>query len=123
VRELFVYILASKSGVLYVGVTNDLQRRLREHRASKVGFTAAYRVHRLVYFEKLGPPLAAIAREKQLKRWTRRRKLALIKSVNPYLVDLARGWSRRRTDVPAGRHPERSEGSRSPARPRGSSGG
>jgi putative endonuclease len=105
VRQLFVYVLASKSGVLYVGVTNDLRRRVYEHRTSKVGFTAAYRVHRLVYFEKLGPPRAAIAREKQLKRWTRERKLRLIESGNPDLRDLADGWY----SPPC--HPERSEGS------------
>jgi putative endonuclease len=96
VRHLYVYILASKSGVLYVGVTNDLRRRVHEHRTSKVGFTAAYRVHRLVYFETLGPPIAAIAREKELKGWTRERKLRLIESTNPVLRDLAEGW-----DLPA----------------------
>ena len=91
-RELFVYMLASRSGVLYIGVTNDLRRRVHEHRTAKIGFTAAYHVHRLVYFETVGPPLAAIRREKQLKRITRKKKLALIRSVNPMWVDLARGW-------------------------------
>ena len=91
-RQLHVYILASRSRVLYVGVTNDLQRRLREHRTSRVGFTAAYHVHRLVYFETIGPPLVAIAREKEVKGWTREKKLRLIESVNPDLRDLAEGW-------------------------------
>jgi len=92
VRRLYVYILSSKSGVLYVGVTNDIQRRVFEHRTAKLGFTAAYRVHRLVYFEAIKGPRAAIAREKQIKRWTRQRKLALVRSANPRWADLARGW-------------------------------
>ena len=91
-RRLYVYILASKSGVLYVGVTNDVRRRVAEHRTARFGFTAAYRVHRLVYFESIEGPRTAIAREKQLKRWTRGRKLALIRSANPKWADLASGW-------------------------------
>ena len=91
-RQLYVYILASKSGVLYVGVTNDLHRRLHEHRTAKFGFTAAYHVHRLVYFEVVGPPRAAIAREKELKKWTREKKLRLIEATNPALRDLAADW-------------------------------
>ncbi len=91
-RRLYVYILASKSGVLYVGVTNDVRRRVHEHRTARFSFTAAYRVHRLVYFEAIDGPRAAIAREKQLKGWTRRRKLALVRGANPKWADLARGW-------------------------------
>ena len=91
-RRLYVYVLASKSGVLYVGVTNDVRRRVAEHRRSRVGFTAAYRVHRLVYVEAIDGPRAAIAREKQLKRWTRKKKLALVRAANPRWVDLANGW-------------------------------
>jgi putative endonuclease len=91
-RKLHVYILASISRVLYIGVTNDLQRRLHEHRTARFGFTAAYHVHRLVYFETIGPPIAAIRREKQLKRLTRKKKLALIRSVNPTWADLSKGW-------------------------------
>ena len=117
VRQLHVYILASISRVLYVGVTNDLWYRVHEHRTSKVGFTAAYRVHRLVYFETLGPPRAAIAREKQLKRWTRKKKVALIQGTNPKWMDLAKSWYDAGA-VPPSRHPERSEGSRPPDRPR-----
>ena len=92
VRQLHVYILASRSRVLYVGVTNDLRRRIYEHRTARTGFTAAYRVHRLVYFETIGPPIAAIAREKELKRWRRERKVALIEATNPEWWDLAEGW-------------------------------
>ena len=119
VRELYVYILASKSRVLYVGVTNDLRRRLHEHRTSRIGFTAAYRVHRLVYFEAIGPPVAAISREKELKRWTRKKKVALIRSTNPKWIDLAKDWFRL-CPTPPPRHPKRSEGSRALDRPRSS---
>jgi putative endonuclease len=88
-RLHYVYILASRSGVLYVGVTNDLRRRLHEHRASKIGFTAEYHCHRLVYFEVItGGRRAALAREKQLKRRRRERKVALIEQRNPWWDDL-----------------------------------
>lgn len=104
-RRLYVYVLASKSGVLYVGVTNDVRRRVAEHRSSRVGFSAAYRVHRLVYVEAIDGPLAAIAREKQLKRWTRKKKLALVRAANPTWVDLARGWYGSGSPAPGSRPP------------------
>ncbi len=89
-RLFFVYILASRSRVLYVGVTNDLERRLFEHRHKILpGFTAAYDVDRLAYFESTPNVLAAIAREKQIKGWRRSRKVALIESVNPHWEDLS----------------------------------
>ena len=91
-RPHYVYMLASRAGVLYVGMTNGLRRRVHELRASKVGFTAAYHVHRLVYFEVTDDPSAAIAREKELKRWTRKKKLALIQRCNPLCRDLAASW-------------------------------
>ncbi|HKV06339.1 MAG TPA: GIY-YIG nuclease family protein [Candidatus Acidoferrales bacterium] len=86
----YVYILASKSGVLYIGVTNRLDRRLIQH-LTKVnkGFAAKYHVTRLVYFERHGDIRAAIAREKQLKRWVRAKKIALIEAMNPSWRDLA----------------------------------
>ena len=76
----FVYILASRrNGTLYVGVTNDLVRRIFEHREGKVeGFTKRYEVHRLVCFERHGDIQEAIAREKRLKRWRRDWKIELI---------------------------------------------
>jgi len=92
-RTFFVYILASSSRVLYVGVTNNLARRLLEHRSgASPGFAAAHGAHRLVYCETTPNPIAAIAREKQLKGWKRIRKLRLIESTNPEWKDLSKGW-------------------------------
>ena len=88
-----VYILASHSRTLYVGVTRDLLRRLHQHRSGEIPrFSSHYRTTKLVYFE--GTPLtrAAFAREKQIKGWTRARKIALIESVNAGWHDLARDW-------------------------------
>ena len=85
-----VYIMASESGVLYIGVTNDLERRVIEHKKKMVpGFSARYNVQKLVYFESFGTVHDAIAREKQLKGWLRKRKVALIESVNPHWNDLS----------------------------------
>jgi putative endonuclease len=85
-----VYILASASGVLYTGVTNFLERRVRQHKQKLVdGFTKKYDVTRLVYFEPHGQPKSAIRREKQIKSWRREKKLALIRSVNPKFCDLS----------------------------------
>jgi putative endonuclease len=87
--EYFVYILASKRGVLYIGITNDLLRRAAKHRKGVTpGFTSRYRVRRLVYFEAYSAAGQAINREKQLKGWTRERKLKLVSKTNPLLADL-----------------------------------
>ena len=91
-RQFSVYILASKTRRLYVGVTNDLERRLYEHLSGAVSFTARYRIHRLVYFETTGNSIAAIEREKQLKGWLRSKKVALIESIKPTWNDLAESW-------------------------------
>ena len=91
-RRFYIYILASKSRVLYVGVTNDLRRRLFEHRHATTGFTGRYRVRRLVYFEETSDVHSALNREKQLKGWKRARKIALIESGNSEWHDLAEGW-------------------------------
>jgi len=86
----FVYLLASKSRTLYVGVTNDLARRMYEHKQGLVrGFSWKYNVDKLVYFETTSDILAAIAREKQIKGWRRERKVTLIESANPDWRDLA----------------------------------
>ncbi|WP_412060768.1 GIY-YIG nuclease family protein [Rubrivirga sp. IMCC45206] len=86
----WVYILASRGRTLYVGVTNDLARRVAEHRAGAPGaFTARYRVTQLVYCEEHPSARDAIAREKALKGWRRERKLALIDAYNPAWADLA----------------------------------
>jgi len=80
----YVYILTSDTGTLYIGVTNDLLRRSYEHKHGLVeGFTKKYRIHRLVYYEETSDVENAIAREKQLKKWRRSKKMGLIKSANP----------------------------------------
>lgn len=92
-RTYYVYILASTSGVLYTGVTNDLQKRVIEHRQKLVpGFTKRYNVTKLVYFETFGDIRVAIAREKQIKAWTRKKRVALIQSKNPSWADLSASW-------------------------------
>jgi putative endonuclease len=89
----FVYILASKSRRLYVGVTNDLERRLYEHKQKLAdGFTAKYHIDRLVHFEETSEVLAAIEREKQIKGWLREKKVSLIESNNPTWEDLSEAW-------------------------------
>jgi putative endonuclease len=88
--EFFVYILSSRSRTLYIGVTGDLHRRILQHREKKPGsFTARYKIHRLVYFERYQYVDSAIAREKELKDWNRARKIALIESMNATWEDLA----------------------------------
>jgi len=85
-----VYILASATGVLYTGVTNHLERRVVEHKQHIYqGFTAEYGVTRLVFFEPYGDVRNAISREKQIKRWRREKKLALIRIMNPKFRDLS----------------------------------
>ena len=88
-RTFFVYILSSRFRTLYVGVTNDLQRRVLQHRERRPGsYTARYRISTLVYYETYSDPTAAIVREKQIKGWRRDRKDALIESLNPGWRDL-----------------------------------
>jgi putative endonuclease len=90
-REVFhVYITASKSRVIYVGMTNDLARRVREHKEKGTqSFTNRFNVDRLVWFEEHGGPRSAIAREKQIKGWVRVKKIALIEAKNPQWKDLS----------------------------------
>jgi putative endonuclease len=89
-KQYYVYILTNKgNNVLYTGVTNDLQRRVYEHREKLVeGFTKKYNVYKLVYFEDTESIEAAIKREKQLKGGSRRKKIDLIESMNPKWEDL-----------------------------------
>jgi putative endonuclease len=90
IRTYCTYIMASRSRVLYIGVTNDLARRVHEHKQGlNEGFTLKYRVTRLVYFEQFTDIREAIAREKELKRWKRLWKERLIESWNPTWEDLA----------------------------------
>jgi putative endonuclease len=86
----YIYILASrKNGVLYIGVTNNLLRRVYEHKQNLVeGFTRTYNVHKLVYFEQTDDIHAAIQREKQLKKWKREWKMRIIEEFNPEWKDL-----------------------------------
>ncbi|MEP6943759.1 MAG: GIY-YIG nuclease family protein [Betaproteobacteria bacterium] len=92
-RTYYVYILSSRSRNLYVGVTNDLARRVFQHKTHAVpGFTARYRIDRLVHFEEGNDVCEAIAREKQVKSWRREKKLALIASSNPTWEDLSADW-------------------------------
>jgi len=89
-HSYFIYILSSNSRALYIGVTNDLARRMAEHRARRPGaFTTRYNMDKLVHLEHFGWIQDAIAREKQLKGWTRNRKVALIGEHNPDWRDLA----------------------------------
>jgi len=92
-KKYYVYILASKRiGTLYVGVTNDLPRRVSEHKSDLVeGFTKKYQVHTLVYYEEFANIVDAIEREKQLKRWNRKWKLEMIETANPEWEDLSPG--------------------------------
>ena len=87
----YVYILASENNrTLYIGVTNDLVRRIAEHKSETVdGFTKTYHVHKLVYLETCKDAYAAISREKQLKGWRREKKVALIVKENPFWKDLS----------------------------------
>ena len=90
VMAYYVYILASrKDGATYIGVTNDLVRRVYEHRIKAVpGFTSKYNITRLVWFEIYHDPISAIAREKELKKWKRNWKVQLIEAQNPEWDDL-----------------------------------
>ena len=89
-HQYYVYILASRSRTLYVGVTNNLLHRIAQHRKTKTrSFTSRYKTHRLVYYERFQYINNAIAREKYLKHFTREEKITLIESTNPTWEDLA----------------------------------
>jgi putative endonuclease len=92
-RTYYVYIVASASGVLYTGITNNLQSRVGQHRLKLVpGFTQKYNVTKLVYFELFADVRVAIVREKEVKAWRRAKRVALIESMNPRWADLASDW-------------------------------
>jgi putative endonuclease len=92
-KTYYVYILASKSGTLYTGITSNLFRRVSEHKDHILpGFTSKYNVNRLLYYETFGTPDQAIKREKQIKGWRREKKIKLIDSTNPQWNDLAESW-------------------------------
>jgi putative endonuclease len=109
-RWYHAYIVASRTRVLYIGVTSEIEVRMQQHKnKSFEGFTANYNCNRLIWYESYHDPRRAIAREKQLKRWTRAKKLALIDKINPTWIDLSENWGKpvqpmvkSRTDICAG---------------------
>lgn len=92
--NFYVYILANKpNGVLYTGLTNELERRLEEHKTKKLkGFTYKYNVDKLVYFEEFDTYKEAFTRERRLKKWNRDWKIKLIEKENPGWKDLSAEW-------------------------------
>ena len=94
-QSYWVYILASRSRRLYVGVTSNLESRVWQHKSGTIeGFTKRYHIQRLVHFEETTDVIAAIAREKVLKGWRRSRKVSLIEANNPLWDDLSAAWSK-----------------------------
>lgn len=92
-KTYYVYIMASRSLNLYTGITNSIFRRALQHKRGEIdGFTKRYNINRLVFYEVFHQVGNAIAREKQIKSWTRAKRLALIQSKNPTWQDLAEGW-------------------------------
>ena len=93
-RAYYVYLMANRSHTLYVGVTNDLKRRVLEHQTKRApGFTSQYNIMQLVYYEATSNVRAALAREKQIKAWRREKKVALIEATNPTWRDLSAEWA------------------------------
>lgn len=92
-NQYYVYIMTNKSGTLYTGVTNNVKKRVYEHKNKLIhGFTEKYNINRLVYFETFGDVYFAIAREKVIKGWLRKKKIDLINKTNPDWADLAQDW-------------------------------
>jgi len=95
VKQYYVYIMTNKSKTLYTGVTHNLERRVYEHKNKLVeGFTKRYNITKLVYYEETNNVHSAIEREKQIKGCLRKRKIALIESMNPKWTDLSDEWLR-----------------------------
>ena len=92
-KTYYVYIMASKTGTLYVGMTNNIERRVYEHKNHLLpGFTDKYKIDQLLYVETINDPSYAIKREKQIKGWRREKKVSLIDSANPQWIDLSQEW-------------------------------
>jgi putative endonuclease len=92
-RQYYVYIMTNKSGTLYTGVTNNIKKRVYEHKNKLIeGFTRKYNITRLVYVETIRDVYSAIAREKVIKGWLRKKKIELINGTNPDWRDLSEGW-------------------------------
>ena len=93
-RQYYVYILTNRTRTLYVGVTNDLERRMYEHKNKLApGFASKYNITWLAHYEQTSDVESAIAREKEIKGWRRSKKVALIESSNPQWKDLSLEWS------------------------------
>ncbi|MFQ6002542.1 MAG: GIY-YIG nuclease family protein [Candidatus Zixiibacteriota bacterium] len=93
-RQYYVYIMTNRSRTLYTGVTNNLYRRVYEHKNKLIdGFAKKYNITKLVWYEVTSEITSAIAREKQIKGWLRKKKIALIESMNPEWKDLAEEWT------------------------------
>jgi len=96
-KQYYVYIMTNRSKTLYTGVTNNLERRVHEHKQKLVpGFTSTYNITLLVYFEMTPDVKVALSREKQIKGWLRSKKISLIETVNPEWNDLSAEWFKRR---------------------------
>jgi putative endonuclease len=94
-KRSWVYILSSKTGTLYIGVTSDIYHRVLQHKTKKIpGFASRYDCERLVHLEEFAHILSAISREKELKGWRRAKKLSLIVANNPQWRDLAASWGK-----------------------------
>ena len=94
-KDYFVYIMTNRSETLYTGVTSDLERRVYQHKHKLIpGFTSRYRINKLIFYEMTSNVEAAIAREKQIKGWLRKKKLALVATINAEWRDLSDDWMR-----------------------------
>ena len=100
----YVYIIANATRILYTGITNNSVRRVWQHKSGEIdGFTSHFHVCRLVYYESFRDIRSAIAREKQVKRWRREKKIWLIERVNRNWKDLSDGWGERQSRCPSTR--------------------
>ena len=94
-EQYYVYIMTNKSKTLYTGITDNLERRVYEHKKKLLeGFTKRYNITKLVYYEVTSDVSAAIERKKQIKGWLRRKKITLVEAMNPQWTDLSEGWFR-----------------------------
>ena len=92
-NQYYVYIMTNKSGTLYVGMTDNIKKRVYDHKNKLVeGFTKKYNINKLIYFETFGDIYSAIAREKTIKGWLRKKKIELIRATNPSWTDLSQDW-------------------------------
>lgn len=100
-KQYYIYIMTNKSKTLYIGVTDNLERRVYEHKNKLIeGFTKKYNITKLVYYEMTNDVLSAIEREKQIKGWLRKKKIALIEAANPEWKDLSEGWYEKQENFP-----------------------